>query len=237
MSLLSIVQSVSLRVLSQKPTVAAASTDPKILQIVELINNDGQELNARHTWQINRNASTFLTVATQSQGVITTLAGPDFSYFVNECMWNQSQRRPVFGPKTPAEWALLIAQFVQGPWIQFTVRGNQVLFTPLPPVGQTIYFEWMSKNWCTNAGGTGQTAMLLDTDVSKLDERLHVLGGIWRFKAQNHLDYEEDFNTYEAAVNDAITRDGGKGTLNLGGGATDFYPGVLVPAGSWGVGP
>jgi hypothetical protein len=232
-SLLSIVQSVSLRVLSQKPTVAAASADPKILQIVELVNNDGQELNARHTWQVNRVESSFLTLAAEPQGSITTLAGPDFQVFVNESMWNRSTRRPIFGPRTPAEWQQLKAQFTIGPWTQYTIRGNQLLFTPIPPAGQSVFFEWCSSNWCTSALGVGQTAMALDTDVSDFGDRLHILGALWRFKKENHLEYEEDFNAYEAAVNDAIIRDGSRGRLSLRGSMTDQYPGVIVPAGSW----
>lgn len=234
-SLLSIVQSVSLRVLSQKPTVAAGSSDPKILQLVELLNNEGQELNARYPWQVNRNEATFTTVATESQGSILTIAGADFSHFANETMWNRSQRRPVFGPKSPAEWQNLKARFTTGPWIQYTLRGNQILFLPIPAAGQSVFFEWSSKYWCTDLTGViGQTDMLVDTDIPKLSDRLLKLGLEWRFKKENHLEYEEDFNAYEAAVNDAITRDGGKPTLNLQGAMRDFYPGVLVPAGNWG---
>lgn len=328
MSLLSIAQSVSLRVLGSKPTVAASSADPKVLQIVELINEDGQELGARHSWQVLTNEANFATVGLaggitafgaltggsgyasgfsntyvfvpltgghgtgaqatitvtngivtsvtistdnpgsgyqagdvisaaaanlggtgsgfsiivsgvgivgqQDQGNITTIAGPDFSFFVNETMWNRSQRRPVFGPKSPAEWQQLKAQFMQGPWIQYRLRGNRLLFLPAPSPGFAIYFEWITKFWCTDTtGATGQSSLVQDTDISKLDERLHVLGGIWRWKKANKLDYEEDFQNYEKAVQDAIGRDGSKGRLNLTGAQTDIYPGVVVPAGSW----
>jgi hypothetical protein len=328
LSLLTIAQSVSLRVLGSKPAVAASSTDPKVLQIVELINEDGQELGSRHSWQVLTNEANFATsglaggitafgtltggsgyasgfsntyvfvpltggtgsgaqatiavtagvvtsvtistdnpgsgylagdvlsaaaanlggtgsgfsivvktvgiVGQQAQGSILTLAGPDFNFIVNETMWNRSQRRPVFGPKTPAEWQQLKAQFMQGPWIQYRLRGNQLLMLPAPSPGFAIYFEWVSKYWCTNAAGTtGQSSMVLDTDISKLDERFHILGGIWRWKKANKLDYSEDFETYEKAVQDAISRDGSKGRLNLAGAQTDIYPGVVVPAGAW----
>lgn len=184
---------------------------------------------------MNRVEGTFLTVATQSQGSIITIAGPDFSYPVNETMWNRSQRRPVPGPLSPQEWQLLQAQFSSGPWLQYTIRGNQLLFFPVPTAGQSVFFEWISKFWCTSATGTGQTAMVLDTDVSDFDERLHVLGGLWRFKKENHLEYEEDFNAYEDAVNSAITRDGGRKRINMGNTSTEFLPAIVVPAGNWGV--
>ena len=328
MSLLTIVQSAYLRALASKPAVAASSADPKVLQCIECVNEEGQELAARFSWQAlrkeavlvtpgvaggilsfgtltggsgyaagssnsfnlvpltggsgtgaqaviavtngvvtsitiayNYNGSGYLVgdtlsataanlggtgsgfsikvasvgfVGLESQGDIRTIAGPDFNFIVNETMWNRTQRRPVFGPKSPAEWQQLKAQFMQGPWIQYMLRGNQLLFLPVPSPGFAVYFEWISKYWCTNAALTqGQTSMLLDTDVGTLDERLLTLGTIWRFKQKNKLEFSEDQDTYEAAIEDAMTRDGSKGRLNLAGAQSDIYPGVVVPAGAW----
>lgn len=327
MSLLSICQAASRRVLASTPTVVASSADPKVLQLQECVNEDGQELASRHSWQALRKEAQFTTlgypggivsfkslvagsgyasglsntyilvpltggsgtgaqatiavtngtvtsctisldaqgqnyavndvlsasnvnlggtgagfsvtvasiaiVGAQSQGSITAITGPDFNFIVNETMWNRSQRRPVFGPKSPAEWQQLKAQFMQGPWLQYILRGNQMLFLPVPSPGFAIYFEWISKNWCQSLGGTGQTAMVQDTDTALLDERLLTLGAVWRFKQKNKLEYAEDANNYEKAVNDAISRDGSKGRLNLAGAQTDIFPGVVVPSGSW----
>lgn len=325
--LLDIVQRASLKTLASKPTVAAASADPKVLQLVAYVNEEGEELAARHTWQSLTKESNFTTggvlggvtafgtlvggtgyasgfsntyvnvpltggtgtgaqatisvvsgvvtsvtvsldypgsgyvandvlsasntnlggtgsgftvtvstvgiVGQQNQGTIQALAGADFNFIINDTMWNRSQRRPVFGPKSPQEWQQLKAQFMQGPWIQYRLRGNQVVMLPSPSPGFAIYFEWISKYWCQNASGTAQQYMLVDTDVGILDERLLALGAIWRFKKANRLEYDEDFNNYEKAVQDAITRDGGKQRLNLAGAQTDVYPGVVVPAGNW----
>lgn len=327
MSLLSIVQSAALRVLASKPPVAAASADPKVLQLVECVNEDGQELSSRHSWQALRKEAQFATlgyaggistfkslvagagyasglsntyilvpltggsgtgaqatiaitngtvtsctisldaqgqgyavndvlsasnvnlggtgagfsvtvasiamVGAQSQGDIRTLTGQDFNFIVNETMWNRSQRRPVFGPKSPAEWQQLKAQFMQGPWIQYALRGNQLLFLPVPSPGFAIYFEWISKYWAQSALGAGQTSMLTDTDTALVDERLLTLGALWRFKQLNKLEYAEDVDNYEKAVADSISRDGSKGRLNLAGAQTDIFPGVVVPSGSW----
>ena len=234
MSLLSIVQSVAIRSGLPKPSVAAGSTDNAVLRIVELVNEDGGELGSRYSWQVLRNQAAFTTVATQSQGDLRTICGPDFNFIVNETMWNLSQRRPVFGPRSPAEWQQLLAQFSQGPWIQYIIRGFQLLYQPVPSAGFSIQFEWISKYWCASNVGAGQTTMLVDTDVAKLDERLITLGATWRYRKAIGMAYEEDFNTWEAAINDAITRDGSRARLNLIGQQTDIYPGIIVPAGNWG---
>jgi hypothetical protein len=181
-----------------------------------------------------------ITVATvglqgnENQGSIISMTGPDFAFVVSETVWDRTTRRPVFGPKTPAEWQQLKAQLMQGPWYQFTVRGNNFLMIPPPAVGDAIYFEWMSKYWCTDTtGATGKTAMNVDSDISKLDETLHILGGIWRFRQGKRLAYQEDQEKYEAKFADLTSRDGVKPTLNLAGAQNDIYPGIVVPSGNW----
>lgn len=180
-----------------------------------------------------------ITVATvgivgqQAQGLILTLAGADFNFIVNETFWDRTTRRPVFGPKSPAEWQQLQAQLMQGPWYQYTIRGNQLLMLPAPAPGDQIFFEWCSKNWCTSLGGAGQAAMVADTDVSKIDETLITLGAIWRFKQDRRIAYQADFDKWQGKFDDLTSRDGAKARLNLAGVQNDIYPGIIVPSGNW----
>lgn len=331
MSLLSMVQQVALRVLkipTSSVPAAASSSDPNILDIVGFLNEDGQELASRHTWQALRNEASYSTpgvaggilslgtptggsgyaggyssvfgfvpltgghgtgaIATVSvvdgvvatvtlvpntqgsgyqvgdtlsataadlgasgsgfsiqvltvgivgqtvQGTIQSITGANFAFVVNETVWDRSTRRPVFGPKTPLEWQQLQAQLMQGPWYQFTLRANQLLMIPPPSPGDLIYLEWIQNTWCTNQAGTQQQTFLqADTDVSLLDETLHVLGGIWRFKEANGLPYQMAQDKYERRFADLTTRDGVKARLDLAGAQQNIYPGIMVPSGNW----
>jgi hypothetical protein len=204
--------------------------------LIVFANEAGQELAARYGWQELTKEATFTTVAVESQGVLSALTGPDFAFVLNETMWDRTTRRPVYGPKYPAEWQQLKAQLMQGPWWQYRIRGNQVLFIPPPPVGDAIFFEWVSKYWVgvTAAPAVGaQTGYLIDTDVSLLDERLIRLETLWRYKQAKRLEYAEDFDKAEAAIADAMGRNAAKPRLNLAGAQNDLYPGVLVPSGNW----
>jgi hypothetical protein len=233
-SLLSITQALAVKFGIPSPGAAASSTDQNVQQIVAFINEDGQELASRGEWQFLRNEATFVTVATESQGSLQTICGPDFNFICNETFWNRSQRRPIFGPKTPAEWQQLKAQLMQGPWIQYIIRGNNILFLPIPAAGQNCFLEWCTKFWCTDLTGvTGKTAMTLDTDIAKLDERLLTLGAMWRFKKSKKLDWEGDFEKAEAAIEDSLSRDGAKVRINMAGQQTDIFPAILVPSGNW----
>jgi hypothetical protein len=238
-SLLTIIQPVAVRFGIPLPSIAASSTNLSIQQMVAFANEEGQELASRHPWQALRYEASFTTVATESQGNILTIcttanSQAPFSYIVNETIWNRTQRRPIFGPKSPAEWQQLKAQFVQGPWYQYIIRNNTILFTPVATAGQSCYFEYMTKYWATNSASTvGKDFMTDDADITLLDERLIRLGTLWRFQQAKGLDFSATYAKYEAAVADAMARDGGKPKLNLHGYNVDVYPGTLVPAGNW----
>lgn len=233
MSLLTMVTQVCRRIGITAPASVSSSNDPQIIQLMALGNEEGQDLSARYPWQSIVQESTFTTVATESQGAITTLAGTSFRYILNDVMWNRSLLRPVFGPLVPTDWQNLKARNVTGPWGQFRIRGNNVLFIPVPVAGDTVAFEWVSKNWVTlNAGGTGST-WANDADTGLLDEEIMAQGILWRWKAAKGLNYEEEYMKYERLVNDQMARDGGKSRLNLNGGGGDLPAGVLVPIGNW----
>jgi hypothetical protein len=179
---------------------------------------------------------TVAIVPTQTQGLMSALAGPDFAWVLNDTMWDRSTRRPVFGPKAPAEWQQLQAQYITGPWWQYRIRGKTLLFIPAPAIGDQIYFEWQSKYWAatTAAPTVGYSATYqADTDVALLDERLITLDTLWRYKRAKKLEYSEDFDIAEAAITDAMTRNASQPRLNLAGAVGDILPGVFIPAGSW----
>ncbi len=216
------------------PAVGVTSVDPKVLQCLAYINEAGQELAHRYTWQALTNETLFNTIATESQGTIQALTGPGFSYILNNVMWNRSQRRPVFGPRSDAEWQQLKATFINGPWVQYRIRGNLLLFNPIPAAGQQIAFEWMSSYWCSDSTGTvPSNAFVADTDVAFLSERVIGLDALWRFKRANNLPYDEDYDKAQAAIEDLMSRDATKARLNLGGGESDAFIGTIIPAGNW----
>lgn len=233
MSLLTLIQRSCRRIGVNPPTVAFASSDPQIQQMIGLANEEGQDLSARYPWTVLQNESTFVTVAAETQGAIGTLAGASFRYILNDIMWNRSLLRPVFGPLSPQEWQALKARNVTGPYTQFRIRGTSVLFIPTPVAGNTIAFEWISRNWVTVLLGGTSATWTADGDTGALDEEIMIEGLIWRWQAAKGLEYAESYNKYERLVVDQMARDGGKSRLNLAGSYNDFPAGVLVPIGSW----
>ena len=231
MTVLSIARSALGRIGLSKPNSIVGSTEKTSSQALELIVEECNDL-ASKQWQALQREGTFTTVATESQGDINTIA-PNLNYIVNDTLWNRSLRRPVFGPLVPATYQQNKAFFQSGPWSQYRIKDNELLFYPAPAVGNNIYFEYITKALYKDSLGVDKVEITADTDAMALDEELITLGIVWRFKQQKGLDYSEDFSKYTKRLNDLLARDGTKPVLHLDNSGYDVMPGIFVPAGSW----
>ena len=231
MSLLTIIQQAAGRIGLTVPVSVVGNSDSQVTQLLALANEEGEELSIgasvglAYDWQALQTEANFTAVATESQGAITTIA-PGFKYIINGTIFNRTLRRPVPGPLPPQSWQMLKAANVIGPYPQFRIRGGNLILLPTPNAGDTIYFEYQSQNWCQSNASVGQTAWAADTDTGLLDEQLMTAGVIWRWKKAKNLEYAEDFRQYQTRVITAISRDGGKTTINIGD--QEFVPGVLI---------
>ena len=231
MTCLTIIQDVAQRVNLPSPTSAAQSADPQVIQLVALANKEGEWLSNKD-WQVLTRQTSFVTTAVQLQTTLSVTA-PGLKNIINNTIWNRDLRRPVYGPMTPQRYQQVQAAVFAGPWNQFIIQGDQILFFPVPVAGQTCFFEYTTQNWCTSSGGTGQARFVMDSDILLLREDLFKLGVEWRWKKAKGLEYAQEFADYEDFMADALARDGTRDTINMGSARYDIYPGVLVPSGSW----
>lgn len=233
MTCLSIVNTVLSRLSQTTTNDPVGSSVQEIQTVLALCNEEGQDLAARYPWTALQTEATFTTLATEDQGLVETIA-PGVDYIVNDTIWNRSLRRPVFGPRNQQSWQQQKAFAINGPWSSYRIQGGHIRMYPVPSAGQSCYFEYISKNWCSDStGATTYSSWNANTDLPLLDEQLIILGTIWRWKKLKGFEYAEDFNTYERRVNNAMARDGGKDWLNTSNTKYDIFPGVVVPAGSW----
>lgn len=232
MSLLTIVKAVCKRVGVTAPVNAYSSTDDNIVRMIALADEEGRELANEYSWQRLTTEATHTTVATESQGAITTVAGTAFSWIKNDTMFNRTSNRPVY-PVDDTSWQRMKASGITGPYSMFRIRGNNLLAYPTPTAGHTWAFEWVSKNWCESSAGTGQDAWASDSDVARLDEELITMGVVWRFKQSQGFEYGEDFNKYQRRLQSALARDGAKPRISMGGRGQQFLNNTNVAEGSW----
>lgn len=122
-------------------------------------------------------------------------------------------------------WQSYKAQTFTSPLAEYRLRGNELLFLPAPTAGQTCAFEYVSRYWLTDSGGsTYRDAFAADSDLPLVDDELMLTGILWRWRKVKGFDYAEEQLAYERQVADAMARDGTKAILDLGGAQPSAVP-------------
>ena len=217
MSLLTIIQQ-SCRLLSLPvPTEVVNSTDVIVQQLYALANEEGHSLSTSHDWQKLTREQTFTTVGAAVQ---PDAVPADWQRFIPNSFFDRTIMRPVLGPITPQQWQAYKAfPAAQTIYLCFRERDNEFLLTSggasVPPVGHTIAYEYVSKDWAYTASDVPIQEFTADTDTPYLSERLFVLGIRWRFLKSKGLDYAQDFDTYERQLQIEQGREQGATALSI----------------------
>lgn len=214
-TLLSIVQDACDRIGLVRPTSVIGSADHQARQLLAMANLEGREQARRHAWQGITFEQTFSTVAQEEQ---TGAIPAGFDRFVPDTIYNRTRTRRLAGPMTPQEWAAYKGSASTVVFDAFRIRGTALLYAPVPGVGETVAYEYVSKYWCASSedAAADQSSFLSDDDVIFLDDELFTQGVCWRFQRSRGLDYAETFAQYELHLATLIGRDGGARMLDMG---------------------
>ena len=233
-SLLTLVQRHCQRSGLPVPSTVYGSSDTQVQQLMGLIEEEGNDLSARGSWEGTTFEATHTTLAAEDQGAITTIASNGFRYIKNDTIWDRSSNLPVLGPLSAEQWQAIKGNASTSPRYQFRIRGGKLLANPTPTAGLTWAFEYVSRNWITDSTGTTYRQYFgADGDLVLIPAELLLMGLRWRWKKEKGLDYAEDFRTYENQVKDAAGRSGGRQVLSMSGGERSIKPGIFVSPSNW----
>lgn len=232
-TLLQLMQKFCLRRLLPKPAIVMASQDDQTLQLVELLNEVLEDLTTRYVGTALQKSTTWASLGTESQGVLTTLAPYGFKWMINETFWDRTARLPVFGPKTASEWETLKATPLTSPYLQYRIQGGELLVNGgALPVGHTLAFEYAS-DWSVYDGAAYKASFTADTDTNVYPDSVLLAGLNWKWRLEKGLDYAEAYRTYEAQLADFTGHDGTKSVISMEGDAAGYQPGIFVPTANW----
>ena len=214
MSLLTIVTGALGRMGLPTTATVVGNTTRTVVEMLALLQQEGRELSRRAAWKVLQRETTFTTVAAAAQTDAAALPS-DLDWILPETMFNRTLNRQVDGPLSPGEWQQIQSALVTRVNPAFRIRGTSLLLSPTPAAGDTIAYEYVTNKWCQSSGGTAQTAWTADSDTALVDEELHTLGLIWRFKFMKGLpSWEEAAGLYDLQVRQAITREGVRSRLS-----------------------
>lgn len=235
MNLLALQQAFSRRNGLPIPSSIIGNPDAQVQQVYGLLCEVLEDLSVeRGLWANLAREATFVTVAAEDQGAITTIAGPDFKFVVNDTIFNRTTQLPLYGPTTASRWQQAKALTATGPFYKWRLVRQHILFNPAPVAGETCAFEYASRYLVLDVDGTTRKEYPgVDTDTFLLDHVLILAGLRWKWKYEKGLDYAEDFRRYETLAASAKIQESSAPILSMNGCEDSAQPGIFVPPGSW----
>ena len=233
-SLLQIILQVARRTNLPVPSIVVSSPDEQIQQMFGLAQELAEELNEDISWQANIVRVTWVSVAAEVQGTVASIFGAEMGDIYSATLWNDTLRKPLYGPLDKYSYQLLKSMIPSGPINQYKLMGNEVHVLPIMTAGETCSALTRTKYCWTNSAGTVfKTIPTDDSDLPLYNDRLMTIGLRARWKEEKGLPYAEDFRRYEMLKANKATRDGTKPTLYLDRPSQELTPGIFVPAGNW----
>lgn len=235
MSLLTLIQKASKAIGLASPTLVTSSQDARVLELLVLANDVGDDLMTRYEWQELTRTASFASTGTVAQGTIgTSTIAIGFNRFIDSTFWDSSARLQIASGVELQEWRADIAGQISAPPYKSVIINN-VLYvgaTTAPAAGNVLTFDYITKYWCQSPAGVAQSEFAADDDTVLIPERLFFLSLIWRWKQSKSLAYSEDLETAEQAIERYIGQNVGRRVLYIGGAPIHYFP-ANIPAGDW----
>lgn len=203
-------------------------------QLMALGNTTGRDIALRGDWQALGTEGTFTTTASETQVSNIKTTYPYMRKILDNTMWNRTQARRIIGPVSNQAWQRFKADSVSPATLVWYLRGNAILFPGSPTAGESVYFEYIDKRWCSDStGATLQEAFSADTDIPRLDDYAMVLGVRWRFLKKKGLEYGEEFRQYEDYVAERLGSDKPRETQSMNPNSRSEGYDTQIPDGNW----
>lgn len=209
MSILSAMQSATIRLVGQKPAVFFTSSDQLELEIVDLVNDVAKDICRYADWQALTKVYNVPTdgvteifdlpddydrqlLVTDIQDLNNWVWGYEHIENLNDFLYRRARNFEL----TPGAW---------------TIYQNQIHFFPPPNVQNSATYPYISNNYALDSNNAGKPEFTADTDdfIIKGGNDLLTLGLIWRWRENKKLDYTGDQEQFTMALDQIAAKDKG----------------------------
>lgn len=211
------------------PTAVIGSSETTIVQYRSILTKAVDDL-LEHKWQQQSIRKTFTSIAAEDQGLLSTIIGADYLSLVQASMWDETLRRPIFGPIGDASWEMLKAFVNTGPIFQYRIAANHLLINPIMTAGHTIGLIYMSS-YGILSGTTAIPNFTADTNTFLFPDSVVYKSLTWRWKKIKGEPWQDDYADYLDSVAKNKVKDTAS-VLYMDRGQPELVPGIWVPAGN-----
>ncbi len=208
MTVLSALQSASIKLIARRPAVFFGADDTFELEMTDMVNTVADEVAEANDWQALVKIATLTGTGTQEefdlpadyarQMLTTTIRD------VDNWAWGYGRCATVDDFMRFKESNL---NTLPGVWVIF---GNKLHVFPAPAAGSTARFVYISKNWAIPiSGGATRSQFTADTDTFALSEDLLMKGLVWKYRDNKGLASDGDQEDFESALSYHAGKDSG----------------------------
>lgn len=232
MTVLSALQDAAIELVGRRPAAVFGATDTFELELQAHANKSARAITEAYAW---RALTTLCTI--NGNGADTAHALPtDYDRMgKNAQVFSSRSRMPLTPARDLNQWLDFEVSGVFGAPGFWILLGGQIQIKPALALTETARFYYQSKNRVMSADpATAKDAFDADTDVFRLPEHLVSKDVIWRWRQQKRLEYAEDMQNFQIALNEEIGKDRGPGIIAIGKprygtDAALAFPGVITP--------
>jgi hypothetical protein len=218
--------------------LSTASLDPGQIeqlgtQSLALLNSLGDELMSAQDWQFLESTATLMGDGSSDSFDLPA----DFGRIVNQTLWNDSNRRQMFGPQTAQQWGWVRFGIVAtGLMYRYRIIDNKLVVFPTPGLNEQINFFYIRKNWVRAASGmVFQDEVLAPGDTPLFDRGLMIKGLKVKLWGQKGFDTTALAKSYNDELASFMAQNGGAPEIYLSQGPGNLYidPIRNIPDGNW----
>lgn len=199
-----------------------SSQDEAFSQMVGLLNVAGQELVELSDWPELLRPYQQLT---ESGDTGLYDLPDDYDHFINQTGWDRTNDVPVIGPLSPQDWAYLLGRDFEANsiYVAYRIFGSQMEVYPQPPpVGVSINFEYISRNWAKDSAGDLRDNCTEAADTVLLDPLLMQKFLKVKFLNAKNLPSQAAMIEFENVLGNRQGTSAGSQILKAGGGSGKF---------------
>lgn len=206
MTILACFKSASRRLLGQDQNSLFTGSTAFQIKMQEIISEATLDIAQEHDWKaLTRLCTLSADGSTQDFPLPADYDRMLVKADVHSSLWF----RTYAAAKDMDEWLMLknfMPSDIPGYW---TLYNGQMHIMPAPPADEKPQFGYITNLLVKAQDGTAKTAFTTDSDSFVLDEQLLLLAMIWRWKAAEGLDYQEDMQNYENRKSQLAAKDHG----------------------------
>lgn len=142
----------------------------------------------------------------------------DYDAIVPRTQWDKSKHWEMLGPEDAQQWEWLMSGYISaGPRMRWRLYQNYFQIWPGVSVNENLGFEYRSKGWATDSGGTPKNSFTADTDTCIYPDRVMVLNTKLKYFQAKGFDTTALFRDYVTELETAMAQ-------NVSGANLSFAP-------------